>query len=76
MIMLFFERYSSQKHTSEEKIHKSYVQIIFFPQQMEELDNHHLRVAKISLKQKRLFLQVQYYNLYEMNQILLIVTLV
>lgn len=30
MIMLFFEKYSSWKHTLEEKMHKSYVQRIFF----------------------------------------------
>lgn len=40
------------KTYSEEKICKSYVQINFFLQQMEELDNHYSRVAKISLKQK------------------------
>lgn len=59
MIMLFFEKYSSWKHTLEEKMHKSYVQTFIFLQQMEEINNHHSRVAKISLKQKRLFLQVQ-----------------
>lgn len=40
-------------------MHKSYVQTFIFLQQMEEINNHHSRVAKISLKQKRLFLQVQ-----------------